>query len=257
MKKKYIWVTLLILSIGLVAFSVTRFDTSAAEAELYMDVLLDIDDQEYENIYRRPHGGMSYRQPLAFIGLGEEVKASVLEQAALYGVEPSEYVLAITVSTYSEAYDFDTVIETIQNADEATLVTYLDELKAFLESNADAIKETLDGIRESIQPQLEAIRETYMDEVKDLLSSIKNADDEATRLALTEELDRLKEDIQAEVAIVKLALTEALEENNIAIEGLYGLFMMQQENPFEARMAMFEKRFPRLYNRIKEHFNKD
>lgn len=254
--KKIVWGTLFVLGIASLAIGVMRFDTSAQEAELFVDVLLDIDDQDYELDYgERKYGG--YRQPLAFISLGQAVKEDVLEKAELYGIEPAHYVLAITVSTYDESYDLMTVIETIQQADEDALILYLDELKAALEANAEAIKASLDGIKETYQLELQAIKESYVDEVKELIEVIKSTTDENELSRLHSELEALKEQIQAEVGVIRDAFVQSLEEEGIAIEGLYGMFMRQMEDRFEQRMIHFEKRFPRLYQRIKNHFTKD
>jgi hypothetical protein len=254
--KKVIWGLLFILGMSFLVIGITRFDSSAAEAEMYMDLLLDVDDQEYQTPYSAAtYGG--YRQPLAFISLGTQVKEDILEKASFYGVEPANYVLAVTVSTYSEDYDFETVIQTIQDADEASLTTYLNELRAVLEENAEAIKTTLDEIKETHQTQIQDVKDTYIDQVKTLIREIRRMSDEAELEALNEELEALKAVIRAEVDVIQAAFVQELEDNNIAIEGLYGLFMRQVEDRFETRMAMFERRFPRLYRRVKNHFNQD
>ncbi|MGB0175197.1 MAG: hypothetical protein ACPF9F_02690 [Acholeplasmataceae bacterium] len=254
--KKIIWGLLFVLGISFLAFGLIRFNSSAAEAELYMDLLLDVDDQDYKTPFGVDrHGG--YRQPLAFISLGETIKEDILEKAALYGIEPARYVLAITVATYSDAYDFETVIQTIQDADEVTLKAYVNELNAFLDDNAEAIKATLDEIKETYAPQIQAIRETYMDDIKTLIDAIKNTTDEIELAVLNEDLEALKAEIASEVAVIQAAFVQDLEDNNIAIEGLYGMFMRQMENRFDMKMAMLERRFPRLYQRVKNHFNKD
>ena len=254
--KKVIWGLLFVLGMALLVVGITRFDASATEAEMYMDLILDVDDQEYETPFgASKYGG--YRRPLAFVSLGAQVKEDILENADLYGIEPAHYVLAKTVSTYLEDYDFDTVIQTIQNADDDTLSDYIDQLKAVLEEHAEAIKTTLDTIRETYQPQIQDVKESYMDQVKTLMREIRQTSDEAELQALNEELETLKAVIQAEVEVIQAALVEELEDNNIAIEGLYGMFMRQAENRFESRMAMFERRFPRVYRRVKNHFNQD
>jgi hypothetical protein len=256
MKKKVIWGLLFILGLSFLAIGITRFDSTAAEAELYMELLLDVDDQDYETPFGvAKYGG--YRQPLAFISLGAQIKEDILEKATFYGIEPKDYVLAITVATYRDDYDFDTVIQTIQDLDDDALITYLDELKSVLEANAEAIKETLDGIRESYEPQIEAIKETYIDQVQSLIRDIRSTDDDDLLATLNEELEALKATILSEVEVIQAELVQELEDNDIAIEGLYGMFMRQMEDRFEARMVLFERRFPRLYQRIKNHFNQD
>lgn len=255
--KKMIWMFVAVIGLGLVFVGVTRFDTSAREAELYLDVALDLEEEEFEDNYLsyRRFGGR--KTVLRFISNHSDVRENIIDQAALYEIEPAHYVLAVTVSTYSDQYDLEVVIETIQNLEGVALDDYIKELNDFIIDNGEAMKATIDTIKDIYQPQIQAIKVTYMDDVKALIVDIKAATTDEDIEALSLELEALKETIQAEVSVIREAYEQALLDEGIALEGLYGMFAKQANSTFQTRMARFETRFPRLYNRVKNHFLND
>jgi len=253
--KKLMYMLMIVLGISLLAVGVFSLNTSARETELFMELALDLDDQDYdENTYRmrRLRGN---RGPLLFIGLGESIKEDILEQATLLDIEVDQYILAITVSTYDATYEFDTVVQTIKNLSDEDLDVYLNTLKQVLIDANENIKTTLDGLKEAYMPQIQAVKDEYQDDVKTLIQNIK-ASDEASRQGYIDQLERIKLEIQAKVADIQEAFLVDLENEGIAIEGLYGLFIQRSHDRFEERMDMLEKRNPKLYDRIKHHFNK-
>ncbi len=140
-------------------------------------------------------------------------------------------------------------------ANEEEVQTYVDTWNQVLVDVSESIKATLDALKDTYMPMVEAIRETYKDDVQTLIKNIKEADEESKQVYV-EQLETLKLEIQAEMKVIQDAFLLDLEEENIALEGLYGLFIKRTQDRFEARLDMLEKRNPRLYERIKHHFNK-
>jgi len=253
--KKIIYSLMIVIGISLFAFSIFSINSSAKETELFMELAMDIDEQDYEESTYRLRRLRGHRGPLLFIGLGETVKNEILEQAADLDIEVRAYILAKTVSTYDERYDFETVVATIKDLSGDALDGYLEELNQVLVDASEDIKTSLDQLKDTYMPQIEQIKETYQDDVRALIQEIKNAD-ETSKQTYIDELEVLKLQIQADMSLIQEAFLEDLEEENIAVEGLYGLFIQRTQNRFEARMDMLEKRNPQLYNRIKHHFNR-
>ena len=197
-----------------------------------------------------------HQGPLLFIGLGETLKEDILEQAALYNVTVKHYVLIKTVSTYDANYDFDEMISAITSAaNDEEVQAYVDTWNQVLVDSSEAIKATLDALKDIYMPMVQEIRETYKDDVKALIKNIKEADED-TKQQYIDQLKALKLEIQDEMKVIQDAFLLDLEEENIAVEGLYGLFINRTQDRFKARLDMLEKRNPRLYDRIKHYFNK-
>ena len=253
--KKIIYSIMIVLGLSLFVVGVFSFNTSARETELFMELAMDLDDQDYDESTYRMIRLRGNRGPLLFIGLGESIKEDILEQATLLDIEVDQYVLAITVATYDDTYDFDIIVETIKNLSGEDLDVYLTSLNQVLIDANEDIKTTLDALKETYMPQIQAIKESYQDDVRSMIRNIKNAD-EASKQSYIDQLEAIKIEIQEEIAIIQEAFLVDLENENIAIEGLYGLFIQRTHDRFEDRMDMLEKRNPQLYNRIKHHFNR-
>lgn len=254
--KKTMFILFITVGIGLLAFGFRAMDTSAQETELFMSLAMDIDDQEYEDQTYRMRRLRGQNGPLLFIGLGETIQEDILNQATLLNIEVAHYILAKTVSTYDNNYDFDTIISIIQNtSDEAILKTYLDSLNQVLLDANEAIKASLDALKETYMPQIKAIRELYQEEVRALIRDIRSADESSKQIYI-DALEAVKLEIEADVQVIQEAFLLDLANENIAVEGLYGLFIHRNQDQFQSRMDMLEKRNPQLYNRIKHHFNK-
>ncbi len=253
--KKIVYALMVVIGLSLVTVSIFSINSSARETELFMALAMDLDEQDYDESTYRMRRFKGHNGPLLFIGLGETLKEDILEQATTLEIEVQAYILAKTVSTYDENYDFETVIATIKDLSGDELDGYLEELNQVLVDASEDIKATLDQLKDTYMPQIEQIKETYQDDVRALIQEIKNAD-ETSKQTYIDELEVLKLQIQAEMSLIQEAFLEDLEEENIAVEGLYGLFIQRTQNRFEARMDMLEKRNPQLYNRIKHHFNR-
>ena len=249
---------LAIAVVGITLFTIGLFslDTSARETELFLDLAMDIDEQEYDDTTYRMRRFKGHQGPLLFIGLGETLKEDILEQAALYNVTVKHYVLIKTVATYDATYDFDEMISAITSAaNDEEVQAYVDTWNQVLVDSSEAIKATLDALKDIYMPMVQEIRETYKDDVKALIKNIKEADED-TKQQYIDQLEALKLEIQDEMKVIQDAFLLDLEEENIAVEGLYGLFINRTQDRFKARLDMLEKRNPRLYDRIKHHFNK-
>ncbi len=254
--RKKILVAIAIVGITLFTVGLLSLDTSARETELFLDLAMDIDEQEYDDSTYRMRHFKGHQGPLLFIGLGETLKEDIIEQAAFYNVTVEQYVLIKTVSTYDDTYQFDDMIALITNAvDEVEAQGYVDSWNQVLVDASESIKATLDDLKDTYMPLVEEIREAYKDDVQALIKNIKEAD-EASKQAYIDQLEALKLEIQAEMKVIQDAFLLDLEEENIAVEGLYGLFINRTKDRFEARLDMLEKRNPRLYDRIKHHFNR-
>ena len=114
--RKKIFLAIAVVGITLFAIGLFSLDTSARETELFLDLAMDIDEQEYDDTTYRMRRFKGHQGPLLFIGLGETLKEDILEQAALYNVTVKHYVLIKTVSTYDATYDFDEMISAITSA---------------------------------------------------------------------------------------------------------------------------------------------
>ena len=253
--KKIVYALMVVIGLSLVMVSIFSINSSARETELFMALAMDLDEQDYDESTYRMRRFKGHNGPLLFIGLGETLKEDILEQATALEIEVQAYILAKTVSTYDEGYDFETVVATIKDLSGNELDGYLEELNQVLVDASEDIKATLDLLKDTYMPQIEQIKETYQDDVRALIQEIKNAD-ETSKQTYIDELEILKLQIQADMSLIQEAFLEDLEEENIAVEGLYGLFIQRTQNRFEARMDMLEKRNPQLYNRIKHHFNR-
>lgn len=253
--KKIIYSIMIVLGISLLAVGVFSLNTSARETELFMELAMDLDDQDYDDHTYRMRGLRGNRGPLLFIGLGESIKEDILEQATLLEIEVDQYILAITVATYDDTFDFDTIVETIKNSSDEDLEVYLTTLNQVLIDANEDIKATLDGLKETYMPQIQAVKETYQDDVRSIIGNLRNAD-EASKQTYIDQLEAIKLEIQADITVIQEAFLVDLENENIAVEGLYGLFIQRTHDRFENRMDMLEKRNPQLYDRIKHHFNR-
>lgn len=254
MKKIFLSI-MIVLGISLLAVSIFSINSSARETELFMELAMDLDEQDYDDATYRMRRLRGNRGPLLFIGLGETIKEDILEQATLLDIEVKQYILAITVATYDDAYDFDTIVTTIKNASDDNLDIYLNTLNQVLIDQNEAIKTTLDTLKDTYIPQIEAVKKAYKDDVRALIRSIRNAD-ELTKQTYIDQLEAIKLDIQEEIKVIQEAFLVDLENENIAVEGLYGLFIQRTHDRFEQRMDLLEKRNPQLYDRIKHHFNR-
>ncbi len=254
--RKKIFLAIAVVGITLFAIGLFSLDTSARETELFLDLAMDIDEQEYDDTTYRMRRFKGHQGPLLFIGLGETLKEDILEQAALYNVTVKHYVLIKTVSTYDATYDFDEMISAITSAaNDEEVQAYVDTWNQVLVDSSEAIKATLDALKDIYMPMVQEIRETYKDDVKALIKNIKEADED-TKQQYIDQLKALKLEIQDEMKVIQDAFLLDLEEENIAVEGLYGLFINRTQDRFKARLDMLEKRNPRLYDRIKHYFNK-
>ena len=254
--RKKIFLAIAVVGITLFAIGLFSLDTSARETELFLDLAMDIDEQEYDDTTYRMRRFKGHQGPLLFIGLGETLKEDILEQAALYNVTVKHYVLIKTVSTYDANYDFDEMISAITSAaNDEEVQAYVDTWNQVLVDSSEAIKATLDALKDIYMPMVQEIRETYKDDVKALIKNIKEADED-TKQQYIDQLEALKLEIQDEMKVIQDAFLLDLEEENIAVEGLYGLFINRTQDRFKARLDMLEKRNPRLYDRIKHYFNK-
>jgi len=254
--RKKIFLAIAVVGITLFAIGLFSLDTSARETELFLDLAMDIDEQEYDDTTYRMRRFKGHQGPLLFIGLGETLKEDILEQAALYNVTVKHYVLIKTVSTYDANYDFDEMISAITSAaNDEEVQAYVDTWNQVLVDSSEAIKATLDALKDIYMPMVQEIRETYKDDVKALIKNIKEADED-TKQQYIDQLKALKLEIQDEMKVIQDAFLLDLEEENIAVEGLYGLFINRTQDRFKARLDMLEKRNPRLYDRIKHYFNK-
>lgn len=254
--RKKIFLAIAVVGITLFAIGLFSLDTSARETELFLDLAMDIDEQEYDDTTYRMRRFKGHQGPLLFIGLGETLKEDILEQAALYNVTVKHYVLIKTVSTYDANYDFDEMISAITSAaNDEEVQAYVDTWNQVLVDSSEAIKATLDALKDIYMPMVQEIRETYKDDIKALIKNIKEADED-TKQQYIDQLKALKLEIQDEMKVIQDAFLLDLEEENIAVEGLYGLFINRTQDRFKARLDMLEKRNPRLYDRIKHYFNK-
>ena len=254
--RKKIFLAIAVVGITLFAIGLFSLDTSARETELFLDLAMDIDEQEYDDTTYRMRRFKGHQGPLLFIGLGETLKEDILEQAALYNVTVKHYVLIKTVATYDATYDFDEMISAITSAaNDEEVQAYVDTWNQVLVDSSEAIKATLDALKDIYMPMVQEIRETYKDDVKALIKNIKEADED-TKQQYIDQLEALKLEIQDEMKVIQDAFLLDLEEENIAVEGLYGLFINRTQDRFKARLDMLEKRNPRLYDRIKHYFNK-
>ena len=254
--RKKIFLAIAVVGITLFAIGLFSLDTSARETELFLDLAMDIDEQEYDDTTYRMRRFKGHQGPLLFIGLGETLKEDILEQAALYNVTVKHYVLIKTVSTYDANYDFDEMISAITSAaNDEEVQAYVDTWNQVLVDSSEAIKATLDALKDIYMPMVQEIRETYKDDIKALIKNIKEADED-TKQQYIDQLEALKLEIQDEMKVIQDAFLLDLEEENIAVEGLYGLFINRTQDRFKARLDMLEKRNPRLYDRIKHYFNK-
>ncbi len=254
--RKKIFLVIAIVGITLFTIGLLSLDTSARETELFLDLTMDIDEQEYDDTTYRMRRFKGHQGPLLFIGLGKTLKEDIIEQASLYNVTVKQYVLIKTVATYDATYDFDEMISAITSAtNEEEVQAYVDTWNQVLVDASEEIKATLDALKDTYMPMVEEIRETYKGDVKALIKNIKEADED-TKQVYVDQLEALKLEIQAEMKVIQDAFLLDLEEENIALEGLYGLFIKRTQDRFEARLDMLEKRNPRLYERIKHHFNK-
>ena len=254
--RKKIFLAIAVVGIRLFAIGLFSLDTSARETELFLDLAMDIDEQEYDDTTYRMRRFKGHQGPLLFIGLGETLKEDILEQAALYNVTVKHYVLIKTVSTYDATYDFDEMISAITSAaNDEEVQAYVDTWNQVLVDSSEAIKATLDALKDIYMPMVQEIRETYKDDIKALIKNIKEADED-TKQQYIDQLKALKLEIQDEMKVIQDAFLLDLEEENIAVEGLYGLFINRTQDRFKARLDMLEKRNPRLYDRIKHYFNK-
>lgn len=254
--RKKIFLAIAVVGITLFTIGLFSLDTSARETELFLDLAMDIDEQEYDDTNYRMRRFKGHQGPLLFIGLGETLKEDILEQAALYNVTVKHYVLIKTVATYDATYDFDEMISAITSAaNDEEVQAYVDTWNQVLVDSSEAIKTTLDALKDIYMPMVQEIRETYKDDVKALIKNIKEADED-TKQQYIDQLEALKLEIQDEMKVIQDAFLLDLEEENIAVEGLYGLFINRTQDRFKARLDMLEKRNPRLYDRIKHQFNK-
>lgn len=248
--KKTIWIIALLLGIGLTVFGLQSTRVNASETEMYLDVITDTFDEPYAETYRM-HRFRGHRQPLLFAKVGEQVKEDILEQSTLLGIDPSLYVLAVSLSTYDALYEMDAIVESLKSLEGEALETYVNTLKEAMTSHSEAIKATLDTLKDTFMPQIQDIRNSYKDEVRALITDLRNASED-DKDALLLELEALKATIESEIEIVRVAYLNALEEENIAIEGLYGMFIKNIRGRLES-VRQFEQRFPRLYDRMKGH----
>jgi hypothetical protein len=251
--KKIIWITLFLTGISLTIFGVTTLDTSAREAEMYLDVIIDSEETTYvTNFHSESHRRL--RPPLVFKGLMDSMKTSIEERALALDVEVNHYVLAKTLSMYDITYDFDTMILELTSREGDALIDYENQLQLDLEVHLDDIKLTLDTLREKYQLEVKAVREIYKEDIRSLFKSLKQAsEEEKESLLLT--LDALKVEIQDAMNAMQLSFISDLEEEQIAIEGLYFLFIERIENT-QHRLAQFERRFPKAFDKVKHHFNR-
>jgi hypothetical protein len=192
-----------------------------------------------------------HRQPLLFFKVSEEIKEDILEKAFALGIDPSLYILAVSLSTYDETYEMDVIVESLKTLEGEALDTYIETLKDAMASHSEAIKETLDTLKDSFRPRIQDIRLAYKDELRTLITDIKNASEE-DKEALLLELETLRAMIVAEVEVLRAEYLEALKNENIAIEGLYGMFIQHTRGRMES-VRQFEQRFPKLYDRMKGH----
>jgi hypothetical protein len=250
--KKIFWITLFVLGLGLTVLGITSLDTSAKEADMYLDVLIDAEESTFSMDYM----GESHRghRPLLFMGLGETIKQSIEDNASLLGVDVEYYVLAKTLSLYDTSYDFDTMITQFKTLEGDSLEQYVSDLKAVLLTFGEDIKTTLEALRVTYQDEIKTIKDTYKDDIRSLFRSLKNATEEE-RIAILEAIDEIKLEIQSLLSDIQSRYLADLEEANIAVEGLYFMFAQRMEQ-IENRLDQFEHRFPRLYDRIRGHFNR-
>lgn len=251
--KKIFWMTALLLGIGITVFGALSLDSSAKEADMYLEVLLD----EVETPYAPSFGHNSMRKfnpPMLFRGLAESLQETIEAEALLLGVDVEHYVIAKTLSTYDSNYIFDDIILQLNTLEDDALESYVVELKEVLFSYSDDIKETLDTIRQTYQEEMKTIKDTYKDELRTLFRSLRNAN-ETEKIDILASIEVIKEDILVALESIQSSFLLDLETNNIAVEGLYFIFVQRMES-MEARLDRFEHRFPRLYDHVKNHFNR-
>jgi hypothetical protein len=248
--KKTLWIIALLLGLGLTFMGLQSTRVNASETEMYLDVITDTFEESYEESYQMHMHGR-HRQPLLFFKVSEEIKEDILEKALELGIDPSLYILAVSLSTYDETYEMDVIVESLKTLEGEALDTYIETLKDAMLTHSEAIKETLDTLKDTFKPRIQAIRNAYRSEVRALITDIKNAS-EVTKDALLLELETLRATIEAEIDVVRMEYLNALEEENIAIEGLYGMFIKHTRGRIES-VRQFEQRFPKLYDRMKGH----
>lgn len=248
--KKTIWIIALLLGITLSIFGLQSTRINASETEMYLDVITDTFEEPYAETYRM-HTHRGHTQPLLFFKIGEQVKEDILAESLLLGIDPALYVLAVSLSTYDPLYVKSEIVESFKTLEGEALETYINTLKEAMASHSEAIKETLDTLKDSFRPRIQDIRLAYKDELRTLITDIKNASEE-DKEALLLELETLRAIIVAEVEVVRAEYLEALKNENIAIEGLYGMFIQHTRGRMES-VRQFEQRFPKLYDRMKGH----
>lgn len=236
--KKSLWLSLMLLGLVLVGIGVSNFNSYAAQADLYLDVTMDL-EEAYGPWMDHPT-----MKPIAFNEDGQALREEILEKAIEYGVTPQVYVLSITISTYDDNYDFE------------TLITYTEEeLNTIFESIKDQILADIETIKVTYQEDLEAIKSTYEDDVRNIIRQIRFADEDE-KANLLDQLETIKTLIQSETESIKVLLYQDLEDAGIALEGYYGLMIQNLNNLREARIQQFEQRFPRIYDKLQQHFNR-
>ena len=252
--KKIIWILVVFAGLSLIFFGVSRIDSSAREAEAFLDIVMNVDE---DNIYDEETfprvRNRRFGKPILFLKIGQTIKEKIVMKAEELGIEPNEYVLSVTISTYSELYDYEEMIDNFSNLNEEEKENYINELKAFLVENSEILREKLDEIKNEIYPLLNEIRENFKGRIRSIFRDLKATSDETEINNLKEELRQIKEEIEFELSKVEETFLVRLEEEKIAVEGLYGYFIHKNEDVIKDRLSLFEKRFPRIYKRVKDY----
>jgi hypothetical protein len=251
--KKIFWITALILGIGTTIFGAISLDTSAKEADMYLEVLLDDVEAPYASSFGQ-HSMRRFNPPMLFRGLADSLQETIEAEALLLGVDVEHYVIAKTLSTYDSNYVFDDIILQLNTLVDDALESYVVELKDVLFSYSDDIKETLDTVRQTYQEEIKTVKETYKDDLRTLFRSLRNAS-ETEKVDILASIEAIKEDILIAIESIQSSFLLDLEANKIAVEGLYFIFVQRMES-MEERVDRFEHRFPRLYDHVKSHFNR-
>ena len=64
------------------------------------------DEETFPRVRNRRFG-----KPILFLKIGQTIKEKIVMKAEELGIEPNEYVLSVTISTYYELYDYEEMIE--------------------------------------------------------------------------------------------------------------------------------------------------